>query len=238
MIYAFITTNILVGQWLFAKAFGGFDLDRAHSIIQTSDGGYAVAGWTHISSVGINWDFLVLKLNLDGSLAWTKRYGGTYDDYAYSITQTSDGGYAVAGSTWSFGVGGPDFLVLKLNPDGSLAWARTYGGPGSEEAISITQTSDGGYAVAGSTYSFGAGNGDLLVLKLNPDGSLAWARTYGGGSSDWAWSIIQTTDGGYAVAGYTPSFGAGYEDFLVLKLNPDGSLAWARTYGGTDYERA
>ncbi|MEO0179772.1 MAG: hypothetical protein ABIM74_10385 [candidate division WOR-3 bacterium] len=235
MIYAFITTNILMGQFLFAKAFGGTNPDIAHSILQTSDGGYAVAGRTESFGAG-GYDFLVLKLNPDGSLDWARTFGGTNWDQAFSIIQTSDGGYAVAGCTASFGAGGSDFLVLKLNSDGSLAWARTFGGTSSENAWSITQTSDGGYAVAGGTWSFSAGGYDFLVLKLNSDGSLAWARTYGGLDGDHAYSIIQTSDGGYAVAGYTYSFGSGDEDFLILKLNPDGSLAWARTFGGTDYD--
>ncbi|MEO0210425.1 MAG: hypothetical protein ABIN66_01065, partial [candidate division WOR-3 bacterium] len=150
MIYAFITTNTLIGQFLFAKTYGGTSGDYAYSITQTSDGGYAVAGRTESFGAG-SWDFLVLKLNPDGSLAWARTFGGTIDDYAYSITQTSDGGYAVAGYTTSFGAGNVDFLVLKLNPDGSLAWARTFGGTNDDYAYSITQTSDGGYAVAGST---------------------------------------------------------------------------------------
>ncbi|MEO0211949.1 MAG: hypothetical protein ABIN66_08890 [candidate division WOR-3 bacterium] len=170
MIYAFITINMLMGQWLFAKT-----------------------------------------------------YGGTADEYAYSITQTSDGGYAVAGYTESFGAGNSDFLVLKLNSNGSLAWARTFGGANWDIASSITQTSDGGYAVAGYTDSFGAGNADFLVLKLNPDASLAWARTFGGTHYDYAYSITRTSDGGYAVAGYTESFGAGDYDLLVLKLGSDGN---------------
>ncbi|MEO0257414.1 MAG: hypothetical protein ABIM74_09005, partial [candidate division WOR-3 bacterium] len=237
MIYAFITTNILVAQWLFAKAFGGTNWDDARSIVQTADGGYAVAGWTYSFGAG-NSDFLVLKLNPDGSVAWARTFGGTGWDYAHSITQTSDGGYAVAGYTPSFGAGYVDFFVLKLNSNGSLAWAGTFGGTNYDWALSITQTSDGGYAVAGETKSFGAGNQDFLVLKLNPDGSLAWARTFGRIGDDWAESITQTSDGGYAVAGATHSFGAGDYDFLVLKLNPDGSLAWARTFGGTNYDWA
>jgi len=214
--------TMLVSQNLFAKAYGGTGNDYSHSITQTTDGGYAVAGYTMSFGAGSD-DFLVLKLNPDGSLAWARTFGGTNYDWAWSIIQTTDGGYAVTGLTYSFGAGSDDPLVLKLNPDGSLAWARTFGGTNSEYARSITQTTDGAYAVAGGTLSFGAGGFDFLVLKLNSDGSLAWARTFGGATHDYARSITQTTDGGYAVAGYTQSFGAGSDDFLVLKLNPDGN---------------
>jgi len=102
-------------------------------------------------------------------------------------------------------------------------FAKTFGGTSWDEAYSIVQTSDGGYAVAGETYSFGAGSDDFLVLKLTSSGGLQWAKTFGGPQSEYAWSIVQTSDGGYAVAGRTESFGAGSGDFLVLKLGPDGS---------------
>ncbi len=224
------------GSLAWARTFGGTAWEEGRSIVQTTDGGYAVAGTTRSYGVGL-YDFLVLKLNPDGSLAWARTFGGTSYEYASSIVQTTDGGYAMAGSTRSFGAGGYDFFVLRLNPDGSLAWARTFGGTGTDQAFSIIQTTDGGYAVAGYAGSFGAGDYDFFVVKLNPDGSLDWVRTFGGANTDVAPSIIQTTDGGYAIAGYTRSFGSGGDDLLVLKLNPDGSLAWARTFGGagTDY---
>ncbi|MEK7368685.1 MAG: hypothetical protein AABZ62_03385 [Planctomycetota bacterium] len=116
-------------------------------------------------------DFWVLKLRADGSIDWQKRYGGDYWQNADSIQQTSDGGYVVAGWTTSFGRGF-DAWVLKLTPDGSVEWQKTYGGGGSDDANSIQQTSDGGYIVAGGTESFGAGEADLWGLKLRPDGSI------------------------------------------------------------------
>ena len=98
-------------------------------------------------------DFWILKLDSDGSVAWQKTYGGSNDDYAYAIQQTSDGGYILTGATASFGM---DLWVLKLNSDGSVAWQKTYVGSGVDYAQSIQQTSDGGYIVAGGTVSFGA----------------------------------------------------------------------------------
>jgi len=235
MIY-YITTHMLVSV-LFAKAYGGTSGDEAYSIVQTTDGGYAVAAYTYSFGAG-SYDFLVLKLNSSGGLDWARTFGGTDWDWAYSMVQTTDGGYAVAGYTGSFGAGDYDFLVLKLNSSGGLEWARTFGGTGWDGAYSMVQTTDGGFAVAGRTESFGAGGYDLLVLKLNSSGDLQWARTFGGTDWDWAYSIVQTTDGGYAVAGYTRSFGAGDYDFLVLKLNSSGGLDWARTFGGTGWDEA
>ncbi len=237
MLYFFITTNMLFGQVLFARTFGGTLGEVAQSITQTSDGGYAVTGYTYGFGAG-SADFLVLKLNPDGSLAWARTFGGANGEWLHSMIQTADGGYAVIGETWSFGAGGADLLLLKLDPDGSIAWARTFGGTANDWVYQITQTADGGYAVAGGTDNFGAGGADALLLKLGPDGSLAWARTFGGTGHDYVCSVNQTADGGYVVAGGTNSFGAGSFDLLALKLNPDGSVVWARTFGGVSDDYA
>ncbi len=232
----FIATSVLI-QNLFAKVYSGSNWEYASSVVQTNQGGYVVAGYTWSFGAG-NSDFLLLNLNPDGSLAWAKTYGGSNDDYAYSIIKTMDGEYVVAGWTESFGMGYSDFLILKIDQNGAILWGWTFGDVNQDECYSIIQTPDGGFALAGWTTSFGAGAADLLVLKLNPDGSLAWARTFGGANNDYSRSIIQTPDGGFALAGWTTSFGAGAADLLVLKLNPDGSLAWARTFGGASYEWA
>jgi uncharacterized delta-60 repeat protein len=221
------------GSVAWQKTYGGPDFEYAHSIQQTSDGGYIALGNTYSFGAGFA-DIWVLKLNSDGSVAWQKTYGGSKGDYASSIQQTSDGGYILLGATYSFGAGDGDLWVLKLNSDGSVAWQKTYGGSDAEWGSSIQQTLDGGYILLGETYSFGAGGSDLWVLKLDSDGSVAWQKTYGGSDEDSGSSIQQASDGGYIVAGETLSFGAGAGDLWVLKLNPDGSVAWQRTYGGSE----
>ena len=115
---------------------------------------------------------------------------------------------------------------------GSPFWAKTFGGRNHDEAYSIQQTSDGGYIVAGFTGSFGAGSDDLLIIKLDSEGNLSWAKTFGGRNHDEAYSIQQTSDGGYIVAGFTGSFGAGSDDLLIIKLDSEGNLSWAKTFGG------
>jgi len=222
-----------------AKTYGGGDYDEAHSIQQTSDGGYIVAGYTQSFGAGFT-DFWVLKLDASGDVVWLKTYGGEDDNEANSIQQTSDGGYIVAGRTWSFGGGYSyyDFWVLKLNASGDVVWQKTYGGGDYEEAFSIQQTSDGGYIVAGETRSFGAGSADFWVLKLDASGDVVWQKTYGGGDYDYLTSIQQTSDGGYIVAGWTPSFGAGWKDVWVLKLDASGNVQWQKTYGGGSDDEA
>ncbi len=211
--------------------YGGSYDDFVSSIQQTTDGGYIVAGTTN--SFGGYYDVWVLKLDETGNVSWQKTYGGTTDgDYASSIQQTTDGGYIVTGRTFSFGPGISAFWILKLDSVGNVLWQKTYGGNGRDEASSIRQTTDGGYVVTGYTESFGAGRENFWVLKLDETGNVSWQKTYGGNGRDGATSIQQTTDGGYVVLGYTYSFGAGYEDLLVLKLDETGNVSWQKTYGG------
>lgn len=213
---------------------GGTGTDNASSLIQTSDGGYAVAGTTNSFGAGLN-DMYIIKFNSSGTLQWNKTVGGTSNDNASSIIQTFDGGFVIAGSTASFGAGGNDFYIIKLDAGGALLWSKTIGGTGSETAYSIIQTSEGGYAVAGSTASFGAGGNDFFLVKLDVSGTLLWSKTFGGGSSDIASSIIQTTDGGYALTGANWLQGGNY----ILKLDSGGNLQWIKTvyevYGGPGY---
>jgi len=231
MLFMFLwVLPVAAAQW--ANTYGGSSDDYAYSIQQTSDGGYIVAGYTNSFGAG-GTDAWVLKLDANGNVQWQKTYGGSSDDYAYSIQQTSDGGYIVAGYTESFGAGYADVWVLKLDANGNVQWQKTYGGSGWDEAYSIQRTLDGGYIVAGWTDSFGAGGTDAWVLKLDANGNVQWQKTYGGTYDDYANSIQQTSDGGYIVAGRTYSFGAGGTDVWVLKLDSSGNVQWQKTYGGT-----
>jgi len=221
------------GTTAWQKTYGGTDADVAYAIQQTSDGGYILAGETE-SPISPNKDIWVLKVNPDGDISWQKTYGGPWDDVAYSVRQTLDGGYILAAHTHAVDDESGDIWVLKLHVDGSTAWQKTYGGDDDDRALSIVATPDGGYAVAGATESYGAGSSDIWVLKLHADGSSAWQKTYGGDSYDAGYAMQQTSDGGYVVAGWTSSFGVGYGDIWVLKLNADGSVAWQNTYGDAD----
>jgi uncharacterized delta-60 repeat protein len=225
------------GSVAWQKTYGGSGFDKGRSIQPTADGSYILVGETDVFGA-TGGDFWVLKLNANGSVAWQKRYGGSGWDTAYAVQQTTEGGYVVAGGTDSFGAGDADFWVLKLNSDGSIAWQRTYGGDNDDSARSIQGTLDGGYILAGYTDSFGAGQRDFWVLKLHSDGTVAWEKRYGGTESDDAHSIQQTSDGGYIVAGVTASFGAGYGDLWVLKLDSDGTVDWEKTYGGMRWDGA
>jgi hypothetical protein len=221
-------------QW--TKTIGGPRNEIGQSLVQTSDGGYAIAGYIESFDAGGGKDVYLVKLDAHGNLQWTKTIGGKSWDEGHSLIQTSDGGYAIAGYTYSFGAGDRDVYVVKLDAKGNLQWTKTIGGGRRDGGHSLIQTSDGGYAIAGETYSFGAGESDVYVVKLDAHGNLQWTRTIGGESEDWGTSLIQTSDGGYAIAGMTNSFGSGGLDVYVVKLDAKGNLQWTKTIGGSGGE--
>jgi hypothetical protein len=222
-------------QW--NKTYGGAQDDEASSVQQTSDGGYILAGTTRSSGAGF-YDLWLVKTDSAGNQQWNKTYGGTDADGASSVQQTSDGGYIIAGFTFSFGNGFEDFWLVKTNSSGNQEWNRTYGGTGYEVATSVQETFGGGYILAGETSSVGFGHYDFWLVKTGNLGYQQWNKTYGGTDHDSARSVQQTSDGGYIIAGLTDSFGAGSADFLLVKTDLAGSLQWNKTYGGTQDDEA
>jgi len=206
------------GDTLWTRDYGGANPDYGFSVQQTSDGGYIVAGYT-----GFDPDYQVylIKTNASGDTLWTRTYGGPAWDYGYSVQQTQDGGYIVAGSTASFGNNDQVYLI-KTNAFGDTLWTRTYGGPLGDFGYSVQQTQDTGYIVAGRTTSFG-NNDQVYLVKTNAYGDTLWTRTYGGPLGDFGYSVQQTQDGGYVVAGYTGSFGNGGQVYLI-KTDVNGNV--------------
>jgi hypothetical protein len=172
------------------------------------------------------------------SLEWTKYYGGSGGDNGYSVQQTCDGGYIIAGYTDSYGEGGLDFYLVKANSNGDMLWNKTYGGPGMDFGMSVHLTTDGGYIVSGFTDSFGAGSRDVYLVKTDSNGDLLWNKTYGGINIDVGRFVDETSDGCYIIAGYTYSFGEGDRDFYLVKTDSNGDMLWNKTYGGPDRDFA
>jgi hypothetical protein len=112
--------------------------------------------------------------------------------------------------------------VIKTDPDGDTVWTRTFGGTDYDWGYSVGQTSDGGYIISGGASSYGEGKGDILLVKVHPDGSTMWTRTYGGTSAEFGFSVRQTADGGYVIAGSTSSFGEGLHDVYLIKTDENG----------------
>jgi hypothetical protein len=219
--------------YTWAKSFGGASNENVFRAVSRSmDGGYLIAGDTNTFGAGST-DVWVIKLN-EGGVEWQKTYGGTKSDTTRAMDATSDGGYVIASRSNSFG-GGSNFWVLKIDSAGGIDWQKSIGGTKSEIPHAIQQTSDGGYIVGGFTNSFGASSKDFYVVKLDPDGSIEWENRYGGSGGDVIRFVLQTSDGGYLVTGFTHSFGT-RGDIMILKLDEDGGIEWQKRYGGAKFE--
>ena len=250
-----------IGSLVWETNLGGSNNDQAYSIDQTSDGGYIVAGlsFSNDGDVGGNngeSDYWIVKLNDTGSIIWETNLGGSLRDAAYSIEQTSDEGFIVAGYTLSNNgdVGGNygnfDYWIVKLNDTGSLIWETNLGGSSTDIPSSIHQTNDGGYIVAGFSYSNDGDVGgnweeeDYWIVKLDDTGNLIWETNLGGNYMDIANSIQQTIDGGYIVAGLSYSTDGdlggnnGGTDYWIVKLDDTGSMIWEANFGGDSEEIA
>ena len=226
------------GNITWQKKYGAtIEWGIASDVQQTKDGGYIIAGAIFALGSMVP-DLWVLKLDSNGNITWQKKYGATGTDNALSVQQTTDDGFIVAGSTNSFGAGNSDFWLLKLDLNGNVTWEKTYGGLSFDDVSEIHQTKDGGYILTGTTLTFGAGNRDVWILKLNDDGNVTWQKTYGGTGEDYASSLQQTTDEGFIVAGSTSSFGDEGSDLWLLKLNSIGDITWEKRYGGPGWDYA
>lgn len=206
--------------------------DVGRAVVQTSDGGYAVTGFTTVNGA----DLLLLKYDSTGTLTWSTMWGagsGSLADRGHSLKQTSDGGYIVSGETASFGAGGLDVALLKFDSTGTLQWNRTWGGTGTDSGRRVITTSDGGYAVGGYTTSFGGGLNDLFLAKFDSTGALAWSKTWGGASEDYGYSLAQTSDDGFILVGDTASFGSGVNDVNIVRYDSTGTMLWNTVWGGT-----
>ena len=162
---------------------------------------------------------------------WTQTFGGGDWDAGECVQQCDDGGYIIVGSTYSYGAGESDVFLLKTDNDGNEEWRRTFGGDDSDAGLNSQQTTDGGYIIAGSTESYGAGYYDVLLIKTDENGNRLWWQTFGGSGFDIAYSVQQTSDGGYIIVGWTSSFGAEMEVYII-KTDDSGNEEWSGTYIG------
>ncbi|MDC3309283.1 hypothetical protein OAV26_03535, partial [Crocinitomicaceae bacterium] len=249
------------GHKMWQKIFGGTGTESIQSIQQTSDGGYIAAGYSNSNDFDVignhgGFDFWILKLDVFGNIIWQRSLGGSFTEHAYSIKQTSDGGYIVTGDASSndgdltVNYYGSDFWVVKLDEFGNIIWQKSFGGSNSDYPKSVEQTMDGGYIITGIT---GSNDGDITlnqgfldcwIVKLDNTGDLIWQKTIGGSNYDFAESISQTIDGGYILAGRTESTDGdinennGQYDSWVVKLDALGNISWQKTFGGTFFDGA
>jgi hypothetical protein len=222
-------------QW--NRTYGGTGPEGGFSVVQTTDGGYAIAGysghyytdrWGQIY-IGID-DVYLVKTDANGNMQWSNTYGDTAPQCGYSLVQVNDGGYAIAGYT---GYDYPDVYFVKTTSSGNVQWERNYGGTNKDEGRSVIQAIDGGYVIAGTSHSFGNGLGDCYLVKTDTNGNIQWNRTYGVISGDdGGSSVVKTSDGGYVMAGFLWS-GLGSDCYLhLVKTDANGIMQWNNTYGG------
>ncbi len=209
----------------------GSYMEEAASVQQASDGGYIVVGWAEHPSSGA-YNAYAVKTAANGDTVWTRYYNLGEDSWAWSVRPTADGGYimvgGVAGGSWIY-----SYFALKVDSNGDVDWYNEYGGGSDEWANDVVPTSDGGYFIVGASYSTGDGDGDFLVVKTDSNGDTVWTRSYGGSGYDEAGGVTEASDGGYLIAGNSDSFGAGGNDFYIVRINSSGDTLWTRTYGGS-----
>jgi len=227
-----IVVSVALPQAEWSRAYGGSYDDGFWSLQAVADG-FILAGYT--CSNGQGGDLWLARTDLQGDLLWNAIYGGSGEDIGYSVHQTDDLGFAVVGSTSSFGLGEERLWLLKVSSNGSKIWDRTFGGfvsSAGDGGWSVDQTGDGGYIATGYTSSFGTGGKDLWLIKTDAEGNEQWSKTFGGPKDDVGMSVLQAEDGGYIAAGRTASYGAGGDDIWLLKVNSAGLEQWNTTFGG------
>jgi len=248
---------------------GGTKNESGQSVVKTPDGGYAVLGYTQSMDLDVlnksnnSYDYWLIKFDAFGNQEWQKVYGGSDDDRGQEIINTSDGGYAIIGSSKSqdgdvsLNYGFNDFWVLKISNSGNLIWEKSFGYSGSDNGFSIIQTQDNGYLITGVidvTSSDGQGNnrlninrhagGDYWVIKINSVGNLQWSRYFGGSFTDTSYALSETQTGNFIIVGSSDSDdidinnNKGSYDFWVLKISSSGELIWEKSFGGSEIDEA
>jgi len=256
-----VSTRVFSQNIEWQKCYGGRSYDQANFIFQAKDKGYFLIMTTQSSEEDIpggagDDDIWIVKLSADRNIVWQRRLGGMYKDVACQAQQTADGGFIV--TAWTSSVdgnvtgahGGIDIWILKLKPDGKIQWGNCYGGSSDDFPKCVRQTKDGGYIIAGYTNSDNGnvsknnGRTDIWVLKLKPNGKIEWKKCLGGSKNDYAYSIRQTDDGGYILAGGTYSGDGdikenrGSSDLWVVKLDGSGKIESQGSFGGSNYDIA
>jgi predicted secreted protein len=183
-------------------------------------------------------DVWLIKVDENGDETWNKTFGGSLNETGNSVNQTTDGGYILAGFTESYGNGGRDVWIIRTDENGNELWSKTFGGANNDLAQFIQPTSDDGFIITGSTQSFGNGGEDMWLIKIDANGNEMWNKTYGGSLGERAYTVYQTSDSGYVLAGRTESYGNGNLDAWLIKTDKSGNEIWNKTFGGSAADNA
>jgi len=206
----------------------GSGIDTCFSVQQTTDGGYIFTGMTN-SGAGDK-DIPLVKTDASGNQLWSTTFGGTNKEHGTWVRQTKDGGYIIAGDSRSFGETGSDVYLVKTDSDGDSLWEKTFDISLDDQAYCVQELDDG-YIITGIS-DYLTGSDDIFLLKTDSAGNKIWEQSFGGSSTEHGRSVLQTLDGGFIIAGYTNSYGAGDYDGYLIKTDSSGIMEWDKTFGG------
>ena len=252
---------------LWSRTYGGSNDDRGFDIITTSDGGFALLGYSASSDADVSQnagtkDFWLAKIDITGTLIWQKSFGYSGLDEGKTLTQTNDNGFLITGVldvTASGGQGnsrnsqrhaGGDVWAIKLSDNGVKEWSKYYGGSFTDTPLGVVKTTDNGFIIAASSdsndvdISNNKGSYDFWILKISSTGTLVWEKSFGGSEIDEARAITSTNDGNYIIVGDTRSndknvtFNNGAADLWMVKISPEGNLIWEKTIGASGFDVA
>lgn len=252
------------------RTLGGSENDELRILINTSDGGY-IAGGSSASGTSAtkseatlgDYDYWVIKLDAEGNVEWENTIGGSNYDFLNDMQETPDQGFILAGTSFSgisgdkteAGSGLGDYWILKLDADGNIVWQNTIGGSGGDDLQSIGNTADGGFILGGTSSSGVTGDktdpaigplgySDYWMIKLSGSGAIEWQKTIGGNNVDICYTVEETADGGYILAGSSQSGSTGLKtdpnnglyDYWVVKTDASGNIEWQNGLGGNQYD--
>jgi len=220
------------GTRVWNTTWGGASDDQGYGVVLDTAGNIYCAGYTTSFGAG-GWDFALVKFYPNGTRAWNTTWGGASTDYDQGVALDTAGNIYCTGYTNSFGAGAWDLALVKFYPNGTRAWNTTWGGASTDFGQGVALDTAGNIYCTGRTFSFGAGNSDLPLVKFDSNGTKQWNITWGGASADYGQGVALDTAGNIYCTGYTTSFGAGGSDFALVKFYPNGYIAWNKTWGGS-----
>lgn len=215
----------------FHKLYGGPEDDGVTKMVRTADGAFALLGFTESYGAGIK-DAYLTKVDSMGAVLWRKTYGGIGNENVHAMSATDDGGFILCGSTTSYGPFAQNVLMIRLDANGDVLWAKGIGSWDDDTGNTVVQCDDGGFLVAGMTHGSMNSGHDMLLIRTDQGGDTLWTRVIGAVWTDVPRSLCKT-NAGYVIAGTTSSFGPGFNDVLLMEIDDNGNQLWDRTYGGT-----
>lgn len=223
------------GNSLWSKTFAGVNETPMDSVAQAVDGGYIIAGKT-FSEAGDAKEVYIARTDKAGNYEWVHNFGRQYYEWGYTSIISTDGSYLTVGQDETPDISA-DVYLRKRDNGGNYAWEKSYGGRDYDWGYSIAAALDG-FIIAGLTYSYGSGNDDIYLIKVNENGFLAWDKTYGGPGFDEVFSICGAGKSGFVLAGATTSWGSGGHDVYIMKVDAEGNSLWSAVFGGAGNDAA